>query len=84
MRTETTRPSAPSVRRGGTPGPSPRDVAPLSPTALAIIAILVLVLHVASGEMLGRSHANSSIAAPADEFVRPVDAKQPGLLLPFD
>ena len=53
---------------------------PLSLTALAIIAILVLVIHVASGETVGRSHANSSTAAPADEFIRPVDAKQ----LPFD
>jgi hypothetical protein len=84
MPTETTPPSAPSGRRGGTPGSCPRDVTPLSLTALAIIAILVLVLHVASGETVGRSHANSPIVAPAAEFNRPVDAKQPGLLLPFD
>ncbi|UPK03603.1 hypothetical protein [Bradyrhizobium sp. 170] len=56
---------------------------PLSLTALAIIAVLVVVVHVASGEMVDRSHVNSS-AAPADEFIRPVDARQPGLSLPFD
>ena len=43
------------------------DVTPLSPTALAIIAILVLVLHVASGDMLDRPHAHSSIVAPGGE-----------------
>ena len=47
------------------------DVTPLSLTALAIIAILVLVIHVASGETVGRSHANSSIAAPDDEATVP-------------
>jgi hypothetical protein len=61
-----------------------RDVTPLRLTPLAIIAILVLVLHIASGEMADRSHAKASITAPADEFNRPVDAKPPAPPLPFD
>ncbi len=42
MPTEITRPSVPIAQRVGTPGPGSRDVTPLSLTALAIIAILVL------------------------------------------
>jgi hypothetical protein len=60
------------------------DATPLSPTALAIIAILVLVLHVASSDMLDRSHAHSSIATPGDEATCAADAEPPVLSLPFD
>ena len=51
-----------------------RDVTPLSITALAIIAILVLVLHVAGGDLLGRSQAHASVAAPDAETMCPADA----------
>jgi hypothetical protein len=84
MPTEITRPSAPTASRDGTPGPGSRDVAPLSLTALAIIAILVMVLHVAGGAMLGHPQAHASIAAPDDESKCPADATLPVPSLPFD
>ena len=54
-----------------------RDVTPLSITALAIIAILILVLDVAGGDLLGRSQAHASIAAQDEEAKCPADAKPP-------
>ena len=65
------------------PGINSRDVTPLSLTALAIIAILVLV-HVAGGDLLGRSQARASIAAPDEEAKCPADATLPAPSLPFD
>jgi len=59
-------------------------VTPLNLTPLAIIAILVLVLHIASGDMLGRVHAHASIAVPHEEAKCPADAKPPVPSLPFD
>jgi len=59
-----------------------RDVTPPGITALAIIAILVLVLHVSAGDLLGRSQA--SIAAPDDEAKCPADAALAVPSLPFD
>jgi hypothetical protein len=61
-----------------------RDVTPPSITALAIIAILILVLHVAGGDRLGRSQAHASIATPDDEAMCPADAKSRVPSLPFD
>ena len=84
MPTEITRPSAPITRRIGTPGPGSPDVTPLSITALAILAILVVVLHVAGGDLLGHSQAHASVAAPADEAMCPADATPPLPSLPFD
>ena len=66
------------------PGINSRDVTPLSLTALAIIAILVLVLHVSAGDLLGRSHAHASIAAPDSEARCPADATLAAPPLPFD
>ena len=66
------------------PGINSRDVTPLSLTALTIIAILVLVLHIASGDMLGRLHAHASIAVPDEEAKWPADARPPVPSLPFD
>jgi hypothetical protein len=59
-------------------------VTPLNLTALAIIAVLVLVLHVAAGDLLGRSQAHASIAALDDEAKCPADATPPVSSLPFD
>ena len=84
MPTEIARSSAPSARRARTPGMNSRDVTPLSITALAIIAILILVLHVAGGDLLGRSQAHASVAAPDDEAKCPADATPPAPSLPFD
>ena len=61
-----------------------RDVTPLSVTALAIIAILVLVLHIAAGAVLGHPQAHASVAAPADEAKCPADETLPAPSLPFD
>ncbi len=66
------------------PGINSRDVTPLSLTPLAIIAILVLVLHVSAGDLLGRSLARASIAAPDDEAKCPADATPAVPSLPFD
>jgi len=66
------------------PGMNSRDVTPLSITALTIIAILVLVLHVAGGDLLGHSQAHASIAAPDDEARCPADAAPSAPPLPFD
>jgi hypothetical protein len=82
MPTEITRSSAPSARHARMPGIDSRDVTPLNLTALTIIAILVLVLHVSVGDLLGRSQA--SIAAPDDEAKCPADAMLAVPSLPFD
>jgi hypothetical protein len=66
------------------PGINSRDVTPLSLTPLAIIAILVLVLHVSAGDLLGRSQAHASIAAPDNEARCPADATLTVPSLPFD
>jgi len=84
MPTEITRPPVPIARRVGTPGPGSRDVKPVSLTALAIIAVLVLILHVAAGAVLGHPQAHASIAAPDDEANGPTDAKPRMQSLPFD
>lgn len=63
---------------------SSHDVAPLSVTALAIIAILVWVLHVAGGDLLGRLPAHASVAAQDDASKCPADATPAASSLPFD
>ena len=84
MPTEITRPSAPIARRVGTPGPGSRDVKPVSIPALAIIAVLVLILHIAAGAVLGHPPAHASIVAPDDEANCPTDAEPQMQSLPFD
>ena len=66
------------------PAINSRDVGPLSVAPLAIIAILVLVLHVSAGDLLGRSQARASIAAPDNEAKCPADATLAVTSLPFD
>ena len=85
MPTEMIRSSAPFAGRARVPGMNSRDVTPPSPTALAIIAILVLVLHVASGDLLDRPHRafvdGSRLAAkPRARQMR----KSAELSLPYD
>ena len=84
MPTEIARPSTSIARRVGTPGRGSRDVTPLSLTALVIIALLVLVLHIAAGDLFGHPQAHASIAAPDKEAKCPADAKPPVPSLPFD
>jgi hypothetical protein len=61
-----------------------RDGAPLSITALAIIAVLVIVLHVAGGDLLGRSQAHALAAGPDDAAKCSAEAAPPPSSLPFD
>ncbi len=84
MPTEIARSSAPSAGRARTPGMNSRDVTPLSITALTIIAILILVLHVAGGDLLGRSQAHASVVVPDDEAKCPAEATPAAASLPFD
>jgi hypothetical protein len=89
MPTEIRRPSAPVIGHAGTPKAksltiSSLDAAPLSITSLTIIAILALVLHVAGGVMLDRSHAGTAMAAPDDETNFVADARTPEPPLPYD
>jgi hypothetical protein len=89
MPTEISRPSAPTIGTAGTPPAilpkinSP-DATSLGLTPLAIAAVLALVLHIASGVMLDRSHA-SPMDAALDESVTcltEVTPQQPSL--PYD
>jgi hypothetical protein len=84
MPTKIARSPAPSAGRARMPEMNSRDVTPLSVTALAIIAILVVVLHVAGGDLLGRSQAHASVAASDDDAMCPADAKPQLSSLPFD
>lgn len=84
MPTEIARSSAPSARRAEAPGTNSRDSAPLGIAALTIIAVLVVVLHVAGGDLLGRSHAHASVAAQGDEANCKGDVTPPASALPFD
>jgi hypothetical protein len=61
-----------------------RDGAPLSITALTIIAVVVMILHVAGGERLGRSQAQVPFAVQAGETQCPADQTPPTSSLPFD
>jgi len=61
-----------------------RDVTPLSVTALAIIAILILVLHVAGGAVLGHPQAHASAGVQDEEAKCPADVTPPVPSLPFD
>ena len=84
MPTEIRRPSVP-----GTENPTTSDARPLSITALAIIAILALVLHLAMGAVLDRSHASPTVASTAvgesdDETRCPAETKPPEPELPYD
>ena len=84
MPTEITRPSAPITPRVATPGPGSREVTPISLTALAIIAVLVVVLHIAAGAVLGHPQAHASVVVQDDEAKCPADATPPVPSLPFD
>jgi len=80
MPTQITPPSPPIPGRAGATGINSRDATPLSITALAIIAILTLVLHVASTDALNRPHVDPDAAAPTC----PADARPAQLSLPYD
>lgn len=89
MPTEINRPSAPALEAAGTPQTAlpevnTPDATSLGLTPLAIAAILALVLHVASGVMLDRSHASPMAAALDDCVTCPAEASPPQPSLPYD
>jgi hypothetical protein len=84
MPTEIVRSSTPSDGRAKTPEINSHDVAPLRITPLAIIAFLVLVLHVAGASLLVRSQAHASAAATDDEVKCATGATLQEPSLPFD
>jgi len=89
MPTEMNRPSAPTIGPAATPsailpGIKSPDVASLGLRPLAVAAILALVLHVASGVMLDRSHASPNGAALDDGVTCPAEASPPQPSLPYD
>jgi hypothetical protein len=84
MPMEITPPSEPTVGHARTPKINSRDVTPLSLTPLAIIAILVLVLHLTSSAMGDRPHADPAIARAGDEAGCLADVLPRELSLPID
>ena len=89
MPTEVNRPSAPMIEAAGTPqtalpGVNSSDATSLGLTPLAVAAILALVLHVASGVMLDRSHTSPMAAARDDAVTCPAEASPPQPSLPYD
>jgi hypothetical protein len=66
------------------PGINTPESPSLGLTPLAIAAILALVLHVASGIMLDRSHASPTAAALDDSVTCPVETSPPQPSLPYD
>jgi len=61
-----------------------REGARLSITALAIVAVLVVVLHVAGADLFRRLQAHASVAGQVDDLTCPADAPPPPSALPFD
>ena len=92
MPTEINQPSTPAAGIAGTPPvilpkinlPNSSNATSLGLTPLAIAAILALVLHVASGVMLDRSHARPTSAASVDTATCPAEASPPQPSLPYD
>ena len=89
MPTEIRNPSAPLIEQAGTPQTVPSginslDATVLGLTPLAIAAVLALVLHVASGVMLDRSHASPIGAAVDDCVTCQAETSAPRPSLPYD
>ena len=84
MPTNITRPRAPTAGPVRVLRPGSRDVTPTSVAALAVIAALILVLHVAASVVLAHPSAHASPAAPDDDATCLGDARLPAPSLPFD
>lgn len=88
MPTEIKPPSAPTIGHAESQvllsGISSPEARPLKLTPLVIIAVLTLVLHVATGIVLDRSHASPADAALDDAVTCPAAAKSPQPSLPYD
>jgi hypothetical protein len=84
MPTEIAPSSTPSAGRAKTPEINSRDIAPLSITALTIIAILVVVLHLVGATLLDRSQAHALAGVPDDGVKCATGATPQEPSLPFD
>jgi len=88
MPTEIRSPSAPTLERGESQtllsGINLPEARPLKLAPLVIIAVLTLVLHVAAGIVLDRSHAGPAAAALDDAVTCPAGAQLPPPSLPYD
>ena len=89
MPTEITRPSAPTIETVEMPqaaasGINSPDATSLGLAPLAIAAFLALVLHVASGVLLDRSHAGSAGVALDEAVTCAAAASPPQPSLPYD
>ena len=89
MPTEINRPSAPMIGAAETPqaalpGINTSEVRPLGLTPLVVAAILALVLHVASGVVLDRSHASPVDAALDEGVTCPAEPSPPPPSLAYD
>ena len=89
MPTEIRNPSAPLIEQVETRQAVPSEInspeaTSLGLTPLAIAAILALILHLASGVMLDRSHASPIGAALDDVVTCPTEASPPQPSLPYD
>jgi hypothetical protein len=88
MPTEIKPPSAPTIGPGESQallsGINSHEARPLNLTPLVIIAVLTLVLHVATGIVLDRSHASPAEVALDDAVTCPAGAKLPQPALPYD
>jgi len=88
MPTEIKSPSAPAIEPGESQtllsGTSPHEARPLNLTPLIIIAVLTLVLHVATGIALDRSHASPMGVALDEAVTCAAWTKPPQPALPYD
>jgi len=89
MPTEINRPAQPIVVPAEAPpvllsGINSPDKTSLGITPLAVAAVLALVLHVASGVMLDRSHAGQIGNALDDCVACPAEVTPPQPALPYD
>jgi hypothetical protein len=89
MPTEISRPSAPTIGptaapQAALPGVNTPEATSLGLTPLAIAAILALVLHVASGIMLDRSHASQAGTVLDEAIACVTEASPPQPSLPYD
>jgi hypothetical protein len=88
MPTEINRPSASTIEavtpQAALPEANTPEATSLGLTPLAIAGILALVLHVAAGVMLDRSHAGRAGAALDEAIACVTEATPPQPSLPYD
>lgn len=84
MPTEIARSSAPSSKHAETRGTNSRDHAPLSITALTLVAILVVAVHAAGADLFRWLQAHAAVSGQVDDLTCPAEAPPSPPALPFD